>query len=124
MKKSKHLTEEIIQKRTPVWMALSELYLDTKLQESDYANIARELKNSGLEWKEIERINREEVFPVLYTNLMGLGEWAGFDKEWLVEKIKRLLVSRKKYFIVTKWLYEYLNPITNLHSAWMKNGTK
>jgi hypothetical protein len=78
----------IIQERAPVWMALSNLYLDTELQEDDYAHLADVFNKSPYSLEEIALINRYEVAPVLLPNLLSIaGEWAAFDKAWLIEKI-------------------------------------
>ena len=73
--------------RRPVWEALSTLLLDTdvSLLRAYRSNI---LAASPYSLDEIERILLEEVFPVCRWNLLGIaGEWAGFDTEWLEERI-------------------------------------
>ncbi len=71
--------------RIPIWNALSEFYLDTQLQESDYVRIADIFLDSGLTIKEVKDIDKYEVFPALQMNLLGVtGEWGGFDEEWLI----------------------------------------
>jgi len=80
--------------REPVWLALSEFYLDTELQQYDVEYIAKIFSESPFSLKEIKRINKYEVFPILYPNLMNpAGVWDGFDKEWLFEKLKGKLNS-------------------------------
>jgi hypothetical protein len=77
--------------RIPIWMALSDLYLDTDVTLShDY--IARTLVASPYSLEELHEMLMYDVHPVLYPNLMSmLGEWAGFDEAWLIE---RILASR------------------------------
>ncbi len=80
--------KEVIEQRTPIWMKLSELYLDTELQGDDYKNIAEVFYRSPYTLSEIYLINRHEVSPILITNLFSVaGEWAGFDEAWLVKSI-------------------------------------
>jgi hypothetical protein len=79
-----------IDRRRPVWLALSDLFLDTELQDSNHQYIARILAESGYADEELESILYREVFPVCIGNLMSLaGEWAGFPLEWLEERILR-----------------------------------
>ncbi len=81
--------------RTPIWIALSELYLDTELQDADYKTIARIIVESAYTIDEVKKINKYEVFPVLYQNLLSAaGVWNGFDKEWLVAEIIKSINKR------------------------------
>jgi hypothetical protein len=80
--------ESIIDERMPVWKALSELFLDTELQENDHRRIARVLSVSPYSEKKLDEILRFEVTPVLKWNLLSIaGEWAGFDEAWLREQL-------------------------------------
>ena len=90
------MTNEInIEERKPVWSALSEFYLDTELQESDYCHIAATIIDSPYSIDEVKKINKYEVFPVLQPNLLSIaGEWAGFDEEWLTKLITDSLSKR------------------------------
>ena len=54
--------------RESVWLALSELWLDTELVEDDLAAIARTLAISGYAAEELEAIYRLEVAPVVWGN--------------------------------------------------------
>lgn len=83
------MTSEInIEDRIPVWEKLSQFYLDTELDYYDYRQIALTIIKSPFSLEQAKKINRREVFPVLYYNLLFFtGEWAGFDKDWLVERI-------------------------------------
>ena len=79
---------QTIEARMPVWSALSEFFLDTDLQEDDYQRIASVLARSAYSIAEVEEILRYEVYPPLRSNLLSIaGEWAGFDEQWLCEKI-------------------------------------
>jgi hypothetical protein len=79
---------KIIEERKPVWIALSNLYLDTELQEDDYKYMAEVFYKSPYSLAEIDLINKYEVAPVLMPNLLSVaGEWAGFDEDWLIESI-------------------------------------
>ena len=74
--------------REPLWIALSDLFLDTELQEYNHLYIAKAMKESGYSLAEIEGILLLEVFPVCIANLRSVaGEWAGFDENVLCETI-------------------------------------
>ncbi|MDJ0943808.1 MAG: hypothetical protein QNJ30_10095 [Kiloniellales bacterium] len=89
------LTEAEIQDRRPVWVALSELWLDTELQDRDFDHIARVLRASGYDRDALDRILAEEVAPVVYLNLYSVaGVWTGFDPDWLCAEISRRLRTR------------------------------
>lgn len=75
-------------RRRPLWIALSDLWLDTELQDADRDFIARVMLDSGYDRDTLERIMAEEVAPVVYLNLYSVaGEWAGFDPDWLCAEI-------------------------------------
>lgn len=77
-----------VNERMPVWMALSELFLDTELREVDHDRIAAVLAASPYSVEKIEEILCCELTPVLKWNLRSVaGEWAGFNEQWLIEKI-------------------------------------
>ena len=75
--------------RMDAWLALSELFLDTALDDDDITAIVRQLKATGLAPADIEHIYEEEVAPVCWHNLLALpgGAWTGFRKEALVRAI-------------------------------------
>ena len=82
-----HFTADEIEERRPIWVALSDLYLDTDSRLS-YAYIARTLAVSRFTIEELHVILNEEIAPVLEHNLLQVaGEWAGFDETWLVDRI-------------------------------------
>ncbi len=82
------LSESYIKKRLPVWEALSDLFLDTEVDEIAHKYIARVIIESGFKQEEIHNILWKEVFPAVGDNLRCVaGEWAGFDSEWLKERI-------------------------------------
>jgi hypothetical protein len=79
---------DAIDARIPVWVALSDLYLDTDVTLShDY--IARTLAVSPYPLDDLHEMLMYDVHPALYVNLMSVaGEWAGFDEAWLLERIE------------------------------------
>ena len=79
----------VLADRRPVWLALSDLYLDTEVQLFREGN-ARTLAASPYGLDELDAILRDEVHPACEYNLcMVAGEWAGFDLDWLERRILR-----------------------------------
>ncbi len=86
---------EIDEQRVAVWEALSELFLDTVLTASAIDSTARRLAESSYSISEIRNILYYEVYPICKWNLLSVaGEWAFFDREWLIEKISPKLNKR------------------------------
>jgi hypothetical protein len=81
--------------RKPIWLALSNLYLDTELQDYNFKSIATKVKESPYSFEEVKQIDKQEVFPVLYSNLLSVaGVWNGFDEDWLISEITKKLQKR------------------------------
>ena len=78
------LTNAEFKRRKPIWMAFSEFWLDTELEDTDLQHIARTAAASGYSIAELRDIYLYEVAPVVSPNLLTVaGEWAGFDEQWL-----------------------------------------
>lgn len=72
--------------REPVWLALSEFWLDTELDPLDYERIAEVLAKSPYSVLELKEIERYEVAPVLWANAISVaGEWTGWEPAFLNE---------------------------------------
>jgi len=85
------MTPEDASARRPVWDALAGFYLDTDV-EGFYPHAVRVLADSGYTLDELRDILCREVHPALHPNLLSVaGEWAGFDRDWLAERIQRRL---------------------------------
>jgi hypothetical protein len=81
---------EELERREPVWVALSDLFLDAELQEHDFRHIARILAESGYADDELQHILFREVFPVCIGNLRHpAGVGGGFSPEWVKEHVSR-----------------------------------
>ena len=92
-----------LKRRRPVWSVLSELYLDTELDESDHERICSVLVRSKYSALQLEEILYRELHPVLFGNLLSVaGEWAGFDEQWLEQSILALK-SRPRYYAIVPW---------------------
>ena len=76
------------ERRIALWTALANLYLDTEMQSFTHEMIARRIIEQGYSLEQARCIDREEVFPVLYGNLLSVaGVWSGFADDWLIDKI-------------------------------------
>jgi hypothetical protein len=85
-----HWRDTDVESRRPVWIALSELFLDTTLDSADIDRIAKTLAGSRYSLGELDRILLWEVYPACHRNLWSIaGEWAGFDPGWLESRILR-----------------------------------
>jgi hypothetical protein len=84
-----------IAERRRVWLALSDMFLDTDTALSRAWRVS-ELARSPYSLAELEDILVHEVYPVCGANLRSVaGEWAGFDADWLEQRILALMESRR-----------------------------
>lgn len=106
--------------RKPIWIALSEFYLDTKLQETTIDEIAEVINNSPYTYNDIREIDKYELFPVLVYNLFkSYGDWAGFEEKWLIEKILKTIQGRNSINrFVVEILYVILQKMNE--NYWMR----
>jgi hypothetical protein len=83
--------------------ALAELFLDTALDDDDFARLAKTLIDSGLPVDELEHIYADELAPVLHGNLKApTGEWAGFDSTWLESEIAKRAPRMRQGSVLSK----------------------
>lgn len=81
------LPDAVISERRDLWIALSDLFLDTDVRLS-YPYVARVAAETPYSMDELEAIYRNEVAPIVEDNLLEVaGEWAMFPEEWLVSAI-------------------------------------
>jgi hypothetical protein len=89
------LSQSEIDRRLPVWHALSELFLDTELRRQDDEAIAGRLRASGYSTQELHRILQDEVAPAFAPNLASVaGEWAGWSEGTVCDLVLRSLQKR------------------------------
>ncbi|WP_431051574.1 DUF7079 family protein [Roseateles sp. L2-2] len=86
-------------------LAISQLFLDTELDELDLKSIARELLATGLPVDELQRIYETEVAPACWRNLRTMpgGVWTGFDREALIAEIERSRISASSLNFWQRW---------------------
>lgn len=109
-----------IERRKPVWLAISEFYLDTELEAGDVVRIKKTFKNSGYSLYELKDIDFYEVKPILGMNLWGAaGAWKGFDEDWLCNQIRsHSLNNKRKNNIFSNWKRKRFD--SNRFSYWNK----
>lgn len=84
-------------RREAVWLALSELWLDTELDAGDLQRLARCLHESGYPQVELEAIYALEVAPAVWLNAWSVaGVWQGFDPDWLFERCRHNQARRAR----------------------------
>ena len=82
-------------RRKPVWIALSDLWLDTEFTPADEKRVAAVLIASHYPVPELEEIYLYEVAPVVSGNLLAVaGVWQGFDEAWLCAAARRRAEQR------------------------------
>lgn len=93
-----------LRRREPVWVALSELWLDTEIADRDLERIARVMAESDFDIATLRAIYLIEVAPVVWPNLFSVaGAWAGFDERWLCSAIIHNLQHRPRYIRFLAW---------------------
>ncbi|MFO1498983.1 MAG: hypothetical protein U1G07_11425 [Verrucomicrobiota bacterium] len=86
---------------------MADLFLDTELAQEDYRRIAENLARSPYSEETLWEIFRFEVYPACRRNLRVVaGEWAGFDRRWLIEKITPHFDKRPKFrwSLFNRWM--------------------
>ena len=75
--------------RLEIRRALSELFLDTEIDQSILTSISKTIKQSDYSFDEVEAILWAEVYPVLKQNLASpAGIWEGWSDSWLLENLE------------------------------------
>lgn len=83
-----------LEERRTVWLAFSDLFLDTDVTLS-YAYIVDRCASSKYSIDELEIILKNEVTPACSSNLHFMfGEWVGFDEEWLQNRIIKIIAQK------------------------------
>ncbi|CAN7499211.1 hypothetical protein LJR230_003340 [Trinickia sp. LjRoot230] len=92
------MTEPLdIERRAPVWEALSELFVGKELQDYDYAAIAETLRQSRYSLDELDKMLHTEVAPVFRGNLSALAvpEMEGWARDAIVRDIQAYLMRER-----------------------------
>jgi hypothetical protein len=87
------LSETEINRRLPVWCALSEMFVDTEFDDVAAASMTRQLRASGMAVDVLDRILRDEVAPVFHRNVFA-GNWTGWPPEEVRRRVTAHLARR------------------------------
>ena len=105
-----------IERKLPVWHALSELFLDTELQPLDYEHIARRISRSGFTPGELRAILEKEVAPAFVVNLLSVaGEWV----PWQEDEVRDIMARSDRSLPQMRWFKRRLFR-RHLQSEWDK----
>lgn len=89
-----------LERRKPVWIGLSDLWLDNEIDEEWAKRIAEVIVQSGYSASEIDDIFVYELAPFLGPNHWSVaGEWSGFDPDWVCEEARKRIEKRS---LITK----------------------
>ncbi len=89
------LSESEVARRLPVWIALSEVFLDTQLDALDYQFMAAAIRAAGFSSAEAHAIFRDDVAPAFAGNLRVIaGQWAGWPDDVVRERVLARRCSR------------------------------
>lgn len=79
---------EKAREREEVWVAMADHFLDTETRHG-IAQTALLCVSAGLSAEEARSVWRDEVSPAVALNLYAVaGEWAGWDRGFLIERIE------------------------------------
>lgn len=93
--------QSLMDERLPVWTALSELFLDTELQEDDIARIVAVLERSPYSAREVETILKTEVSPAFAANLLSIaGEW----QPWQEAQVREIMEQSIRMALSTNFI--------------------
>ena len=87
-----------VERRRPVWAAISDLWRDTEIQDYEIEHLATVLVESRYTKDELHEIYAFEVAPVVWRNLTTAvpSVWAGFDEDWLAEEILKVIERQRR----------------------------
>ena len=95
---------EDLDNRRPVWLAMSDFFLDTELQPEDHDRIAAVLARSPYSMEELRRILYREVYPACIVNLKSfVGVWTAIDVDWIEEQVRDNLRKPWKAWGLLQW---------------------
>jgi len=99
-----------------VWFNMAGHFLDTETRH-DLPYTALSCVEAGLSAAQARQVWQFEVSPAVGSNLFSVaGEWAGWDRDWLVDRIERLRVSWWNRPGPWRWLRA---PIVLMNDQWL-----
>lgn len=106
-------------RRINVWVAMADHFLDTETRH-DIPLTAMACVRAGLSVAEARDVWRYEVSPAVGFNAWDVaGEWAGWDRDWLVKTVRR--VGNRWDVRMFRWLGRRV-PVPCMHGFWVSIG--
>ncbi len=103
--------------RIEVWVDMANHFLDTETRH-DIPLTALRCLDAGWTVAEARDVWRYEVSPAVAFNVWDIaGEWAAWDREWLVHRIERLRAGWDSRPGTARWL-RYRIRVHFLHAVW------
>lgn len=104
-----------MERRRPVWIAISDLWRDTELKDYEVEHIAEALAEPRYTKDELYEIYAFEVAPAVWSNLMTATPafWTGFNEDWLVAEILWVIERQRR-----SAAYRY--QVRSLLGEWMR----
>lgn len=91
-------------RRVEVWVSMAEHFLDTETRQ-DIPHTALRCAEAELSTVDVRRIWLGEVSPAVGFNVLDIaGEWAGWDRDWLLGRIARVRGRNPVRAGVCRWL--------------------
>lgn len=101
-----------------VWAAMADHFLDTETRH-DIPLTAMRCIDAGLTVTGARKVWRYEVSRAVGFNVWDVaGEWAGWDREWLVERTDRLRRRWDNFPGTARWL-RYRLRVHLMHGVWV-----
>jgi hypothetical protein len=108
-------------RRIAVWQSMADHFLDTETRH-DIPWTALRCLDAGLSVAEARDVWRYEVSRAVGFNGWDVaGEWVGWDRDWLVERIDRLRRRWDNTAGTARWL-RYRIRVHLLHGVWVSIG--
>ena len=105
-------------KRIEVWVAMADHFLDTETRHEIPLTALRCIE-ADLTVAEARDVWRYEVSRAVGFNAWSIaGEWAGWDRDWLIERIERLRRRWDNAPGTARWL-RYRFRVHLLHGVWV-----
>lgn len=104
--------------RIALWLAMADHFLDTETRQ-DIPATALGCVQAGLSTQQAFELWRHEVSPAVAANLYSVaGEWAGWNRDWLVARIERARTRRALWPSALRWLLSR-SPIHFNRGVWL-----
>lgn len=106
------------ERRVAVWVAMADHFLDTETRH-DIPLTAMSCVRAGLSTRDARYVWQYEVSRAVGFNVWDMaGEWAAWDRDWLVARIERLRKRWDNRSGTFRWL-RYRIRVHLMHDVWL-----